>query len=298
LTARAGQTIIKLVEEKRLRGPEDTVSFGQELRREREVRDVTLDEISEATKISVRFLSALENDKFALLPAPVFTKGFIREFARYLGLDPEKMVNSYVYHRQKQESESSTVRRRQETEEQAISEMRASLTSRRWIGGFLLLVVALALMAAAFFVRKGFRSTGSSAESGPGLGATAAASWTPPAVSVSATPAAVDSDELVLEIAFTEDCWTEISVDGKIQVSETFRAGTERVFRAKSEFLLTLGKGGAAHGKLNGRSIPPFGKPGQVVRGFRMDRETVSGTGGAPASVGEATSSGAGKHGP
>src|SRR5690349_12626173 len=112
------------MEEKRHRSPEDTSSFGQELRREREVREVSLAEISAATKISVRILSALENDQFEILPAPVFTKGFIREFSRYLGLDPEKMVNSFVYHRQLREAESTQVRNQRENEERAVGSMR------------------------------------------------------------------------------------------------------------------------------------------------------------------------------
>src|SRR5450759_5714097 len=72
------------------------VGFGEELRRNRLAREVSLQSIATATKISVRSLEALERGDFARLPAPVFTRGFIRAYASYLGLDPEEMVNAYL----------------------------------------------------------------------------------------------------------------------------------------------------------------------------------------------------------
>src|SRR6266498_1413856 len=70
-------------------------SFGDELRRERVVREVSLEEISAATKISLRLLSALERSDLAKLPAPVFTRGFIRAYCLHLGLDPVEKINTY-----------------------------------------------------------------------------------------------------------------------------------------------------------------------------------------------------------
>src|SRR5712691_11667423 len=71
--------------------------FGEELRREREIRGISLKEIADATKISKRFLEAIERNDHRTLPAPVFTRGFVREYARYLGLNAEEMVNRYNF---------------------------------------------------------------------------------------------------------------------------------------------------------------------------------------------------------
>src|SRR4051812_22876136 len=71
--------------------------FGEELRREREIRGISLKEIADATKISKRFLEAIERNDHKTLPAPVFTRGFVREYARYLGLNTEEMVNRYNF---------------------------------------------------------------------------------------------------------------------------------------------------------------------------------------------------------
>ncbi len=71
-------------------------SFGEMLRRERELRGITLREVSEATKISIRYLEALERNEFTYLPGGAFTRGFIRAYAKYIGADEDEMVNAYL----------------------------------------------------------------------------------------------------------------------------------------------------------------------------------------------------------
>jgi cytoskeleton protein RodZ len=70
-------------------------SFGENLRREREMRGVTLEEISAATKISVRFLKSIENEEFSRLPGGIFNRSFVRAYARYLGLEEDPLLEEY-----------------------------------------------------------------------------------------------------------------------------------------------------------------------------------------------------------
>jgi cytoskeletal protein RodZ len=70
--------------------------FGEHLKREREMRGVSLEEVSAATRISTRFLEAIESDRWESLPGGVFNRGFIRSVARYLGLDEDSMVAEYA----------------------------------------------------------------------------------------------------------------------------------------------------------------------------------------------------------
>ena len=77
-------------------------SFGEELRRERELRQISLREISEATKINIRYLEALERNDFRHLPGGVFNKGFVRAYSEFIGVDPEAMVNAYLLEEQEQ----------------------------------------------------------------------------------------------------------------------------------------------------------------------------------------------------
>ncbi|HZU44878.1 MAG TPA: helix-turn-helix domain-containing protein, partial [Terriglobales bacterium] len=71
-------------------------AFGERMQRERELRGVTLDEISVVTKIGTRSLKALEEEDFDKLPGGIFNKGFVRAYARYLGIDPDEAVADYL----------------------------------------------------------------------------------------------------------------------------------------------------------------------------------------------------------
>lgn len=71
-------------------------SFGAWLRHQREARSVSLREIADNSKISLRYLEALEQDRFDVLPAPVFARGFLREYARVVGLNADEVVNLYL----------------------------------------------------------------------------------------------------------------------------------------------------------------------------------------------------------
>ncbi|HEY4960339.1 MAG TPA: helix-turn-helix transcriptional regulator, partial [Terriglobales bacterium] len=71
-------------------------SFGERLRREREMRGISLDDIADATKIGTRLLRALEEEHFELLPGGIFNKGFVRAYAKYVGLNEEEAVADYL----------------------------------------------------------------------------------------------------------------------------------------------------------------------------------------------------------
>lgn len=70
-------------------------NFGERLKRERELREVSLNEVTVATRIGTRFLEALENEDWNKLPGGVFNRGFVRSVARYLGLDEENLLAEY-----------------------------------------------------------------------------------------------------------------------------------------------------------------------------------------------------------
>lgn len=71
-------------------------AFGEKLKLEREKRKITLEQISASTKIGTRMLQALEEDKFDQLPGGIFNKGFVRAYARFVGLDEDQAVAEYL----------------------------------------------------------------------------------------------------------------------------------------------------------------------------------------------------------
>jgi cytoskeletal protein RodZ len=125
-------------------------NFGVHLKRERELREVTLEEITSATRIGPRFLEALENEDWEKLPGGVFNRGFVRAIARYLGLNEEALLGEY-----------DVAHGTQVPPADVHPEAEMSLSSPRWkpvwfiLGALLLLLV---IIVGAFFTWRHFAS--------------------------------------------------------------------------------------------------------------------------------------------
>ena len=78
-------------------GLSSSLSFGELLRRERQLRGLSLRDAAAVTKVSIRFLEALECNDFDSLPGGAYNKGFLRAYSEFIGLDPEEMVNHYLF---------------------------------------------------------------------------------------------------------------------------------------------------------------------------------------------------------
>lgn len=76
----------------------DRDQFGPRLRRERERRRISLDEVAEATKVSVDLWEAMERNDFAGWPSGIFARAFVRDYARVLGLDADAVVDEFCRH--------------------------------------------------------------------------------------------------------------------------------------------------------------------------------------------------------
>src|ERR1700674_2030798 len=73
----------------------DMTNFGASFKRARESKGISLDRIAAETRISTRFLLAIENEEFNLLPGGIFNRGFVRTYAEKIGLDPDQSVADY-----------------------------------------------------------------------------------------------------------------------------------------------------------------------------------------------------------
>ena len=138
---------------------QESVSFGTWLKRQREARGIELREISDHTKISIRYLEALEVDRFEVLPAPVFTKGFLRQYGRYIGLDPDQVVNTYLNALHEEEAD------------QEVSGGAGRGTTQRWLVSVLVLVVVGLLGLAGYRAFDARQSGSAETEVRPGIAA-------------------------------------------------------------------------------------------------------------------------------
>src|SRR3990172_1845514 len=80
-------------------------SLSERLKRERELRGISLKQISEETRIGVRFLQALEDDRLDVIPGEFYRRSYLRAYARYLGLDEDRALNVYDFSRKDNSSQ-------------------------------------------------------------------------------------------------------------------------------------------------------------------------------------------------
>jgi len=256
--------------------PADSGSFGDWLRRQREMREISLRDIAERTKISLRYLEAMEADRFDLLPAPIFAKGFLREYARYVGLSPDEVVNHYLSVQQPQEGddkEDTKVRSRPKPVDPGQPPVRKS-----WGSGLVLAIAGLILLAlvalAAWFADNKRRDDPPAERAAPAMAAPApAAVMSVPAGQ--APPPEEPRAPLEVSLDFTRDCWVEVVTDGKTRLSELRVQGESLQLEAEKSVLLTLGNAAAVEVQVNGYPLPMDRREGAVVSNLLIDLETA-----------------------
>ena len=243
----------------------EPVPFGGWLRRQRELRQVSLREIADVTKISIRYLEALEEDRFDVLPAPVFAKGFLREYARYVGLDPDEVVNTYLTAQSEAQPD--------ETAEPWAAQ--SSKPSLEWTSG-LLLALAVALVLALVAVVAYYAERAGDAPAPVPAAIAAPPPSRPAVVAEPVVPQAVLAQApLVVTMDFAEDCWVEATVDGQRRLSELHVQGESLMLEADELVILTLGNARAVRIEVNGRRYEMEASSGRIARDVRIDLETA-----------------------
>jgi cytoskeleton protein RodZ len=269
--------------------PTESGSFGDWLRRQREVREISLRDIADRTKISLRYLEAMEADRFELLPAPIFAKGFLKEYARYVGLSPDDVVNHYlsVHHPEElaDPKEDTKVRPRPKPVDAGQPPVR-----RNWSWGLLLALAGLILLVVvALFA---YFADHHRQEQKPRPGATSQAppttvpaaqtqpmpaqvSLQPAAPAAQPQPAAAPSAPIEVSLDFAKECWVEAVTDGKTRRSELHIQGESLQLEAEKSISLTLGNAGAVDVQVNGYPLELNKKEGDVVKDLVIDLNTV-----------------------
>lgn len=241
-------------------------SFGEKLRLEREMRGVSLREIADGTKISVRFLQALEEGRIDILPGGLFPRAFVKQYATFLGLDADKLMTDYTSaHGEPPPERRPTM---------PVENRRPLVTPGQALLAFAALVVVVLAL----------RRTGGEPDRRPRADATAPPVVAAPAVlptdrvypSPTALPAAASPrDGLVLSLTAQQECWVEVRADGETVINRVLAEGETQTLEARGEIVLSVGNAGGLRVRVNDRPALPLGRSGEVRKNIVITRQNL-----------------------
>ena len=246
-------------------------SFGESLRSARESREISLEEVSRATRISVRLLESIERERFDQLPGGVFRTSFVRQYAQAVGLDEAQTVAEFKRLSPPQESnleehfgiEPSKSRIEIPFDLAKIAEDATELYRRHRPLVAVVLSACLALLLGttvywAWPTESGGDSASTAAR--PSAGEPSLASTAP-------LPGDATRDEgIQVELSILEKVWVRATADGKRVWERTLRRGDQRSIEAAQSIRLLVGNAGGLTVELNGRPMPRIGPRGHVRR--------------------------------
>ena len=236
------------------------------------MRGITLEEIAEATKIGTRSLRALEEQDFDKLPGGIFNKGFVRAYARYLGLDEEQAVADYLAALNEAQAAGKTTRQEPGANDVSperdifLPEVEDSGPMRLPLGPIAVLVVVAVLLFSGwrYYSRNGLPNLRRVRAAAQPTSPPAAKPAAPADASRPGTNAAPAKDGFVVRVKAKEDSWISITADGKQVVSTVLPKDSEKSVHAQQSVSLRLGKATGFDVFYNDELVPPLIPDGKV----------------------------------
>lgn len=276
-------------------------SLGGHLRALREARGGSLEDMARSTRVGIRHLEALEEERLADLPSPVFVRGFIRAYCGFLREGPEEALAFYealAGERAAMQAASAPPRPRTTWAPSSVL-----------VGLALLVILAIALIVVNLTVKR----TGGTSVAAPAMDVSAATPIpqpTPPAAAPVvetpraapapapaaappvSTPAAMPAPAPTpapavarsaagpqrLVIRAVDATWIRVQPDEGRATEELLPAGASREWSAERRFLVTIGNAGGVEVALNGKVLPPLGPKGTVIQRLELPQGPASGS--------------------
>ncbi len=254
-------------------------NFGERLKREREMREVSLKEVTAATRIGSRFLEALENEEWEKLPGGIFNRGFVRSIARYLGLDEENLLAEYDMAHGEQSLPVPQAYENKIPRPPVWIPILAVLALLAVLGG---LIAGGVYGWRRYAAHRAAKRSASSALS-PVQTPAGTANAIPAAAAGLSSDYANSSTAVPLDLSISASAATRVRIlaDGAVLLDAELPAGDTRHFSATKQCEVTAAGSSAVLLELNGRAMPPIGTPGAsgtIVLSEKDLRQASSGT--------------------
>lgn len=253
--------------------------IGDLLRRERERQNLSIKDIEKATSIRALYIDAIEKGEYKTLPGEVYAKGFVRNYANYLKLNANEIVNAFNEEMHPQEelheaAESSSAeearqvqpveRNREEYRGPKITSLESYPMEKSSHGVRNALMVAVAVFAVALVALIAFGGDEEPSAPAPRAKTQTQQGQKPGQKQTEAAPKPA-ADGVEVKIRFTDLCWTEVVVDGKTEFEGTAEKGKVLTLKGKDKVRITAGNAGALNYSLNGKDMGAIGQKGEVV---------------------------------
>ena len=229
--------------------------IGPQLKAARERLGITTVEVAKRLHMRAMFVDALEREEWTTIGEPVYVRGFLRNYARAVGLDPAGVVEPF------NECDFARVPR-----DESIALLTSDLTRHRFRYPWLL--AAMSAIAVLLVVKVVWTMAAPSAVGHGELRPQPAAAMTSPAqaAAIGALAAAKPQNEsgVNLRLELTQSCWLSVTVDGRRVVYQTLPAGTVKDFHGVREISLRAGNAGGVVATIDGQPLGTLGSPGQV----------------------------------
>src|SRR5262245_7778410 len=282
---------------------EQSQDFGARLAPAAETSGLTLSELSRRTKISGETLKAIERCEMSALPGGLYTRGFLRAYAREVGCDPDEIVRKYRERFKETDVAANAMAQLDsgvnvtcppgQVHVKDIDAMTRRRSRTAWVSGFAVVIVGAAIHfmltpTASWKIHRDTRShqaaqsEANSAQSAPAAAANAAAPSGPPVGTAGAhedhptqpTDAPGPPRALHLDVKPSGDCWLSATADGQRVIYRLLTAGEHAQVDAHDEVVLLVGDPSTCSIDINGTGVRKLGAPGQPVT-VRLTRDNV-----------------------
>ncbi len=253
-------------------------TLGQYLSSTRELKGFDLHDAAQQTRIGIQYLKALEQDDFAKLPGEVFVKGFLKNYAKFLGLSEQEVLKKYDEFRHPVASDAVATTQPAPAEPVPATQVRArplTVSLEPWLWGSVIFISILVFLFMA--------APGKQPAPVTPLEEHSAVLRTEMTGSAPATK----PEKLYLQIVALEDVWLLVRTDSGPQKKAVLKKDENVVWSADERFLLSYGSVNAAKLLLNGEELQVKGLKNTVVRDLEITAAgiTIAKTAPVPAKV-------------
>ncbi len=243
------------------------MAVGEKLRTAREEKGISLAEVENETKIRRKYILAMENEEFDVLPGKAYVKGFIRNYARFLGADGDALVREYddLYYQPESPPENPPVQEKTKPaslEKPSKSRLGLFVIVAVLLAGFMFYWLGTSAIGPADDLSRNGQEQNLPGDNGA-IGEQEPAGQEQEPVTPGPDPA---QRGVNVELHVTvKDCWMQVVVDNSKAFEGLVGPGITKEFRGNDSVWLKLGDAGAVRVVVNGNEYGFLGELGEVV---------------------------------